>query len=180
MQPQPPVLFPHRFRLLLGSGSGCRGEAWLIGQDSSVSRNCGSHGSQLHNTYNFDTCLKASSFKWHYMLCSSPFSVHRPKACSSDKRNTNEEYEVVHHPTFHYHTHSTSKEKDNIMHFVSVKRKTVAGILQANLEIKMHHLRPAYEKRAITAFSMSTGHFVLSLRAGSGGDWRRWVDKGRQ
>src|SRR5277367_4928614 len=97
------------------------------------------------------------------------FSVHTLKACSSDKRNTNEEYEVVHHQHFHYHTHSTSKE-DKHHAFVSVKRKTVAGILQANLEIKMHHLRPAYEKRAITAFSGARA----TLRARSSGDWRRW------
>jgi hypothetical protein len=64
----------------------------------------------------------------------------------------------------------------------------VAGILQANLEVKMRHLRPAYEKQTITASCRSTGRFVplafgqglVVIGEGGAGEGRQVTHKGHE
>jgi hypothetical protein len=73
--------------------------------------------------------------------------------------------------------HRVTVESRKASRRVSTTLKAVAGLWQANLEIKMHHPGAAYEKRAITAFSLSTDRLVLAWVQGADGqrgDWPRW------
>jgi hypothetical protein len=133
------------FPSLLGSESGCRRgvRRWVAHRTRQLGFEIATAAaSQFRNTSIFDTCLNAFEFQAAFTCYAlSPFlGAHGLLVHSSDSANADEEYEVVHHEKFII-TYIALAREDNIMHFVRAKRKTVAGILQTNLEVKMYHLR---------------------------------------
>ena len=68
----------HPFRLSSALGQVAEGKLAHRTRQLGFKEICGSHSCTTPMHFSIHV-LKASSFKWLYMLCSSPFSVHTPQ-----------------------------------------------------------------------------------------------------